>query len=211
MRLITNPNIHWSSLPAKVTLQTGDYYTIHDLSSADVEAISLLGSSLANCSIEYSLDNAVWVEVVASLSVTETGVVSGFAKVQGAKHWRVKNLGAVGFVKLFFVGAMRDIKSPVYPSQIVKDFFSTDKRTLGGVSYSKVHYSSYLGNLTLNFTDVEEKGFREMFTASKGFRLPFILEHKSAEVYVFTYTGGYPLQKLGNNVWKGAMEVREVL
>lgn len=211
MRLLTNPTISWDTLPDKITLQTGEYLTIHDLSASEVDSVALIGSSLENCSVEHSIDNVVWVEAITGVVATKTGVLVTFTKVVGAKHWRVKNLGSVGYGKLLYVGISKDIKSPVYPSQIVKEYNSTDKETLGGISYSKVHYSSYIGRLTLNYTDVGEIAFREMFEASKGFRIPFILEHKSSEVYVFTSTDKYPLQKMASNVWKGAMVAKEVL
>lgn len=75
-------------------------------------------------------------------------------------------------------GTLITVRNPVYPFRMESDTQAEDRTTLGGLQYSKIAYTRE--NTVLSFENVSDADvvlWRALYSATKGFRYPFIVEH----------------------------------
>ena len=104
-----------------------------------------------------------------------------------------------------------DMGLPDYPYQIEPLFLSDDRRTLGGTSYSRIN--AILVSGTLNFSNIhssEVAGWRAMYSATQGMRLPFAVELPDGRCIVATAAGErFPLALVDLETWDGSITITE--
>ena len=208
MRIIHNADISIPATPASVVLLNGENRAVHYLDAPAVDAIALINCSFVDCSIESSVDNVTWTSRVASLVPTPVGLIATFTEVTGAKHWRVVNNGATGNYSFLFVGKLTTIRNPTFPLRYEKDVIATDKKTLGGVGYSKIRYSAKEGKFNFALNQTDNALFRTIYEETSGFRKPVVIEvPATSEVSMVRAPSKYPFTLDSGFYWTGAWSV----
>lgn len=74
-------------------------------------------------------------------------------------------------------GVLISVKNPGYPFKLESDVAANDRTTLGGSKFSKILYTRSNAELAFdNVSDTDVALWRTFYSATKGFRYPFIVE-----------------------------------
>lgn len=212
MRLIYNPDFTAFALPRPVAIANAGTAQVYYPSAPSVNAVALIGCTMASCSVDSSIDGETWTSRASSLVPTPSGLIATFATVTGAKYWRVTNNGAAGTYQLLYAGMLIETRNPTYPFRFESDVVADDRMTLGGAGYSKVFYAARTGEWQFVLDDTDNAKFRAAYAATKGFRSGVVVEIPiSNEVVPIRAPGSYPfsLQEFGK--WSGKMNLVEIL
>lgn len=120
-------------------------------------------------------------------------------------------LSAGAFDALASPGVLIEITEPNYPFAFESSVSADDRITLGGVSYSRLHYTGRRGDWQWsNVITAEIAAWRAWYAATSGFRLPSIIEIGD-DRYPAVAPGPFPLQLTRLERWGGAAAFVEAL
>jgi len=212
MKIVYNGCTTLTSIPKSKELLLAETTQIYCVNAPDVDAVALVKCSFANCSIDYSTDGTNWINAANSIVAPAIGTIVTFTNVVGAKYWRLTNAGATGTYTLLYPGKLIEIRNPRYPFRYEEDIHAADRKTLGGVNYSKIRYTGKSGSFEFALAGTDNDLFRIAYNTSKGFRIPTIVEVPvTNEVAIVTGSGTYPLSLANSTYYTGTWPVEEVL
>jgi hypothetical protein len=115
------------------------------------------------------------------------------------------------FTGLAAPGVLITITDPDYPFALESSIVADDRVTLAGTAWSRVKYSGRSGAWQFsNVPTSELDDWRAWYAATKGFRLPFIVEIGTAR-YPVVAPREFPLRLDRFERWSGALAPLEAL
>jgi len=110
-------------------------------------------------------------------------------------------------------GLLISVGDPKHPFRWESDTVADDRITLGGKSFSKIRYTAR--NVEIEFPPLSENEaatWRTFYAATKGFRLPFIVEHPILRT-VIALVGGqpFPFSLTNKGLYSGSVNWRQYL
>lgn len=105
-------------------------------------------------------------------------------------------------------GTLITVSNPQYPFRLDTDVVGDDRTTRGGVNYSKILYTRKNATIDFDlFSPAELTAWRTFYTATKGFRLPFIVEHPlTLELVAMSGGQEFPFSEISYQQYKGSVK-----
>jgi len=181
--------------------------------SDSVTGFCLLDMDITGIVVEASTDSF-------SSTVYSKTITSGTSHIEdlsaspvAAADWRVR-FTADGDIGHVYLGTMVEVSNPAYPYSFEKVVVSDNRKSLGGVEYSKVHYTQYQGELQWpNIPATEVTDWKNWYDTSSGLKIPFVVEEPAGLTpYLVTGSaGGFPLRRRNPNFYEGRLRLEEAL
>jgi hypothetical protein len=103
-------------------------------------------------------------------------------------------------------GTLLVITAPKRPFKFEADTTATDRQTLGGRQWSKIHNTQKVARLEFFVNSTEAATWRTFYAATNGFRLPFIVEHPQTLVKTTMQgSGPFPLSETEYRMHSGSV------
>lgn len=122
-----------------------------------------------------------------------------------------KEVAAAGLDSVASPGAVVTLTPPSLPWAFEPSVNADDRRSEGGLLFSRVLYTAREGEWAFdNVPEPEVAAWRAWYVATKGWRLPFVLEFRDLLV-VAVAPGPFPLAMSRPERWAGRMTIIEAL
>lgn len=110
-------------------------------------------------------------------------------------------------------GTLISVKGPSYPVHVEDSVNSEDKMSLGGRQFSKVRYTGRIARLEFrSVLEADAAKWRLFYSATQGFRLPFILEEPlTLTKTAYVGSGAFPFSHDSMLTYAGRVEWVEYL
>ena len=173
----------------------------------EVNAYAVIGIN-GNVTIEASNDDfatTVYSNVVSSDSIVEIDAIT-------AQKWRITASAGITIGQLY-IGNLINIRAPKWPYAFEQSVLATDKQSVGGVGFSKIHYKKSTGLFSWGGIQRSElPKWRSWYDDTNGFRGGYILEAPFLnEIKLVRSPSQFPLVSSAKNNLSGSLKIEEIL
>lgn len=211
MRVLYGTDFSGSSRVTPTYVEASGYSRQVPTSSV-VTAVSILDTQASQLRLQASRDDFLSLLVDQVVNPIDGSYVVELQNEISGATWRLK-LGSPGTVGTLYPGKLVSLTNPEYPWSFFPLVRSTNRTSLGGALFSRVHYKSRTG--TWNFELVSEEElvkWLDWYEVTRGFTQPFVVEDPVAQGqhYLVKSPGDFPLKRQAFGYYGGSMTVNEL-
>lgn len=204
MRVLYSPD----ALAPAIVRRMVDVVSMPFASSAPATGLALIGCAYDDATVEASDDGFATV-----LYSNNVGAVSGNLLVEGinvaAASWRVRGAGTFGAI---LPGNLVNVTDPIFPWSWESSTVSTDRRTMGGAIYSRIHRTQREATWSVQVVDGAQLPiWRNWYATTNGYRNPYVVvDPLSGAPHLVVSPGPFPLSLEAYGDWRGQLALSEV-